>query len=51
MPDGWTPGTWAERLRYLAGVCIHAGRAAELRAWAEQVESEADGDRGAWAKQ
>lgn len=39
VPDGWTRERWAARLRYLAGVCDHAGRAAELRAWADGLEA------------
>ena len=42
VPRGWTPAAWVDRLRYLAGVCMHPGRAAELREWAEGVEKRLD---------
>ena len=37
--DGWTRPDWIERLRYLAGICIHAGRAQELREWADGLDA------------
>lgn len=39
IPDGWTRQGWIERLRYMAGVCIHPERAAELRAQAAALEA------------
>ena len=38
VPEGWSTESWIKRLRYLAGVCVHAGRATELREWAEALD-------------
>lgn len=37
VPRGWTAFSWADRLLYMARVCIHPGRAAELREWARKL--------------
>ena len=34
---GWTPEAWHGRMTYMANICMHADRAAELRAWAAAV--------------
>ena len=38
VPDGWTRQSWAERLRYLASICVNSRRAAELVEWADGLE-------------
>ena len=38
VPFCWTVASWIDRLRYLAHVCIHPRRAAELREWADGLE-------------
>ena len=39
VPAGWTVASWRDRLRYLAGVCMNPARAAELREWADALDS------------
>ena len=38
VPFGWAVASWIDRLRFLARVCIHPGRAAELCEWADGLE-------------
>ena len=38
VPFGWAVASWIDRLRFLARVCIHPCRAAELCEWADGLE-------------
>jgi len=40
VPAGWSRERWVARLRYLAGICVHPGRAAELTEWADGLEGQ-----------
>ena len=40
VPAGWTVASWVDRLRYMARVCMHPKRAAELTEWADALERE-----------
>ena len=44
VPEGWSRGCWADRLRYLAEACegMHPERARELREWARKVNHESN---------
>jgi hypothetical protein len=49
VPDGWSTESWIDHLRYMARICMHQDRAAELRAWADGLE-QGSGDPGCQAR-
>lgn len=36
-PDGWTHADWANRMAYMANICINPKRAEQLKRYAEQA--------------